>query len=62
MAQKEISKYGYDLKEGEIALSEKSQKDYESRFSKKGTVDKSLTATEMGISEEDTDAYNNIID
>jgi len=39
MAQKEISKYGYDLKEGEIALSEASQKDYESRFSKKGTVE-----------------------
>lgn len=60
MAQKEVAQYGYDLKEGEIALSEKAQEDYESRF-KQGTIETPLTAKEMGVAKEDRKEYKSIV-
>lgn len=47
MAEKEIRQYGYDLKEGEIALSEKAQKDYDSRV-RSGSFESPLSAETFG--------------
>lgn len=63
MAQKEISKYGYDLKEGEIALSEKAQEDYESRI-KAGSFEEPLSAETFGYThnqENSADLYDNMV-
>ena len=63
MAQKEISRYGYDLKEGEIALSDEAQKDYDSRI-KSGSFENPLAAETFGYThnqENSADLYDNMV-